>query len=76
MPDVAGGDDLAGMIEFQNPVPWQSLWGRGGNFGLLPKPGMTVLFPSPLLHFVHPHPSEAIRVSIAYNFNVVPKARS
>jgi hypothetical protein len=32
-----------------------------------------LLFPSSLQHFVHPHAGERPRVSIAYNFNVVPK---
>ncbi|MES2644893.1 MAG: TIGR02466 family protein [Myxococcota bacterium] len=65
--------DPGGMIEFLNPTPWQSVIGQGGNFVYGPKDGLMLLFPGSLQHFVHPHDTDDIRVSIAYNFNVVPK---
>jgi hypothetical protein len=34
---------------------------------------MTLLFPASLIHFVHPHEGDEDRISVAYNFNVVPK---
>jgi uncharacterized protein (TIGR02466 family) len=66
-------DDMSGMIEFLNPTPWLSAIGRGGNFFYAPKDGLTMLFPASLLHFVHPHTTDEPRISIAYNFNVVPR---
>ena len=68
-----GKDDLSGMIEFLNPTPWNTLGGTAGNFGYGPKEGLMLLFPASLVHFVHPHSSDEPRISIAFNFNVVPK---
>lgn len=68
-----GTDDLSGMIEFVNPVPWNTLGGAAGNFCYGPKEGLVLLFPASLVHYVHPHASEKPRISIAFNFNVVPK---
>ncbi len=70
----AGHEDLAGMIEFLNPTPWQATWNRSGNFTVGPKDGTGLLFPASLLHFVHPHQVDENRISIAYNFTVVPKS--
>ncbi len=72
-PTGDGTDDMSGMIEFLNPTPWQAVFHRSGNFALGPRDGMTVLFPSSLYHFVHPHHGDHQRVSIAYNFTVGPK---
>lgn len=69
----AGADDLSGHIEFLNPSPWQSHVGKAGNFAYGPRDGLMLLFPASLVHFVHPHSGEDNRVSIAYNFSVVPK---
>lgn len=68
-------EDQSGMIEFLNPVPAQALYGRSGNFAYTPKEGQALLFPATLVHFVHPHSGDEPRISIAYNFTVVPKAR-
>jgi len=67
--------DPSGHIEFLNPTPWMSPMGQGGNFVIAPKDGMTVLFPSSLYHFVHPHTSDEERISIAYNLALHPKGR-
>jgi uncharacterized protein (TIGR02466 family) len=76
VPQVGNGqDDLSGMIEFLNPTPWNTLGGTAGNFGYGPKEGMVMLFPASLVHYVHPHASEQPRISIAFNFSVVPKPR-
>jgi uncharacterized protein (TIGR02466 family) len=73
VPDVGTTpDDLHGRIEFLNPNVTQSAYGSG-NFAYAPKDGLTVMFPSSLLHFVHPHKGTRPRISIAYNFNVVAK---
>jgi uncharacterized protein (TIGR02466 family) len=65
--------DPAGMIEFLNPTPWLSAAGQAGNFVYGPKEGLTLLFPASIYHFVHPHPSDAPRISVAFNLEVVPK---
>jgi uncharacterized protein (TIGR02466 family) len=67
---VAG--EQAGLIEFLNPFPIQSHWG-GGSFAYAPRDGLQLLFPSSLVHLVHPHPYDFDRISIAYNFNVVDR---
>jgi uncharacterized protein (TIGR02466 family) len=64
----------AGGFEILNPNPWQSTWG-GGNSVHLPKEGMILLFPASLVHYVHPHGARGERISIAFNFNVVPKPK-
>jgi uncharacterized protein (TIGR02466 family) len=69
-----GVDDMDGMIEFLNPTPWHAVIGGGGNFAYGPKNGLMLLFPSSILHFVHPHEGEDLRVSIAFNLNVVPRS--
>jgi uncharacterized protein (TIGR02466 family) len=66
-------EDMAGMIEFLNPTPWQAVFNRSGNFAMAPKDGLMLLFPASLLHFVYPHTGDEPRISIAYNFNVVPR---
>lgn len=66
--------DLSGMIEFLNPNPSMALFGRSGNYAIAPREGMILLFPSSLVHLVHPHIGESARISIAFNFDVVPKA--
>jgi uncharacterized protein (TIGR02466 family) len=68
-----GGEELSGHIEFLNPNYWQGQGGRGGNFVYGPRDGLMLLFPASLVHFVHPHGGEENRISIAYNFSVVPK---
>ncbi|MBA2319831.1 MAG: hypothetical protein H0V89_01640 [Deltaproteobacteria bacterium] len=66
-------EDMNGMIEFLNPTPWQAVWNRSGNFAMAPKDGLFILFPASLLHFVYPYTGDEPRVSMAWNFNVVPK---
>jgi len=70
---VGTDGDLSGHIEFLNPSPWQTTWGSG-NFAYGPREGLVMLFPASLLHLVHPHQSDEPRVSIAFNFNVLPKS--
>lgn len=68
-----GPEDPAGYIEFLNPTPWQTAFNRSGNFLYGPKEGLILIFPASLYHFVHPNYSDDLRISIAYNFTVVPK---
>lgn len=73
VPDVGTApDDLRGRIEFLNPHPVQSAFG-GGNFAYAPREGLNLLFPSSLVHLVHPHAGSEPRISIAYNVTVAPK---
>lgn len=75
VPAVGGtADDPGGMIEFLNPSPVQSQWGQG-SFAYAPRDGAILLFPSSLVHLVHPHPGPGDRVSIAFNLDVVPRPR-
>lgn len=39
-------------------------------FTLLPKPGMILLWPSFVMHFVHPNLAEQLRISISFNLMV------
>ncbi len=66
--------DFSGMIEFLNPNPQMALYGQSGNYVHRPKDGLMVLFPASVTHYVHPRFAEDLRVSIAYNFTVVPRA--
>lgn len=73
-PDFSGDRMFkAGMIEFADP--------RGGAFmirmpgqkdmlSLTPKPGMIVIFPSWLHHWVNPFSIDAVRISIAFNARI------
>lgn len=65
--------DMSGMLEFVNPNPADGGGNRAGNFAIAPRDGTIVLFPSSLVHFVHPYHGPGERISIAYNLNVVPK---
>lgn len=73
-PTGTGADDPSGMIEFLNPSPVQSQWGQG-SFAYAPRDGTVMLFPSSLVHLVHPHSADADRVSIAFNLDAVPRPR-
>ncbi len=63
---------LSGVIEFQDPrgAP-QAQPFPGFDFGrklrLVPEPGLLLLFPSWLLHMVHPFHGAGERISIAFN---------
>ncbi len=67
-----GGDDAAGRIEFidtraslaDNLVKAPFTAGRSS---LKPKPGMLLMFPANVLHWVHPNAAAEDRVTIAFN---------
>jgi uncharacterized protein (TIGR02466 family) len=63
---------LAGVLEFYDPRPFTEMTDVPGSpygqrVNIRPSPGLMVLFPSWLYHFVHPCESESERVSIAFN---------
>jgi uncharacterized protein (TIGR02466 family) len=68
-PDAAS---LSGLLEFLDPRPQVEMAGSPGRpFGapirVKPEPGLIVVFPSWLHHFVHPYTGERPRISIAFN---------
>lgn len=74
-PAPAGSRD--GLIEFVDPRPGP----HGGplpthmfNAPLLidPEPGMLLMFPGWLLHYVHPYRGTTPRVSVAFNLSLAP----
>lgn len=70
-PGAVDGD--SGMIEFLDPrsdLPnWRMLKGKcfQPKFRLRPASGEIILFPSYLVHWVHPNESDEDRVSVAFN---------
>lgn len=65
--------DYSGMIEFLNPNPALALLGQSGNYVHPPKDGLLIIFPASVTHFVHPRFADDERISIAFNFSVVPR---
>lgn len=78
-PAAGDGSDSSGRIEFID--------GRSGladNFvkapftaskcGIGPQPGMLLLFPANLLHWVHPNLAEGERVTVAFNARFHPRS--
>jgi uncharacterized protein (TIGR02466 family) len=63
---------LSGVIEFQDPrgapqaQPFPG-FDFGHKFRLIPEPGLLLVFPSWLLHMVHPFHGTGERISIAFN---------
>ena len=54
----------------RTPFNMQSIQGDpyiDPEFTILPEPGLLMLWPASLMHFVHPNLSEEIRVSISFN---------
>lgn len=65
-------ESLAGVLEFYDPRPFTEMVPTPGSpYGqrmiVRPVPGLMVLFPSWLYHFVHPNDSMEPRISIAFN---------
>ena len=63
---------LAGVLEFYDPRPFTEMVEVPGTpYGqrmlIRPTPGLLVMFPSWLYHFVHPMASDTPRISIAFN---------
>lgn len=66
------GESLAGALEFYDPRPFTEMVDTPGSpYGqrmlVRPKPGLLVIFPSWLYHFVHPSATDEPRISIAFN---------
>jgi len=69
----AGEGDFAGWIEFVNPNLQASSWGAGNSLHR-PSEGLLLLFPSSLVHFVHPLASDTLRITVAFNLDVRRRA--
>ncbi len=69
---VSSSDSMGGVLEFYDPRPFTEMVDVPGSpYGqrihIRPIPGLMVLFPSWLYHFVHPCSTDKERVSIAFN---------
>ncbi len=67
-----GNDGIGGVLELFDPRPFTEMVDTpcspyGQRVLIRPMPGLMVLFPSWLYHFVHPSVSDSARVSIAFN---------
>lgn len=62
----------AGVIDLLDPRPFTEMTyvpgdPYGQKYSIRPEPGLMLMFPGFLYHFVHPHFSQATRISIAFN---------
>jgi uncharacterized protein (TIGR02466 family) len=69
---------LAGVLELNDPRPFTEMVSMphhpcGQRFLVRPQPGLLVIFPSWVYHFVHPSTSSDPRVSIAFNAQWLPQ---
>lgn len=69
---VQDGEDRDGAIEFINPIQLASCFGQPSGIGYRPQDGQVLLFHSALQHMVHPHFSGMERISVAFNFDILP----
>ena len=61
-----------GDIVFFDPMPLSYSMGRAPTISYPPKNGLMYLFPAYLLHMVAPHYDKQPRISLAFNFDLVP----
>lgn len=66
-------NETASLIEFLNPIPFPSSFAQPSQVAYAPSDGLAFLFPSALVHMVNPNPTDAERISMSFNFNVVPR---
>jgi uncharacterized protein (TIGR02466 family) len=70
VPDCGGDEPMAGGLELLDPRPATAMVGMPGKFFatrhlIKPQPGLLVLFPASIVHFVHPFRGAGERISIA-----------
>lgn len=68
-------DDVSSFIEFMNPIPFPASFGQGSGIAYAPRDGLAFIFPGALMHLVNPNATDADRISMSYNFSIVPRAR-
>lgn len=77
-PRAADSQSRSGDIEFLDSrglslqAREQELYLGNAKYRLRPEPGMLLIFPATLQHWVYPHEEEAERVSIAFNMRIAP----
>jgi len=71
--DTNNPQDPNGKIEFLNPVGLASAFDMPTGITYIPRDGLIFLFPSALEHLVHPNLTDNLRISIAFNLNVIKK---
>lgn len=70
VPADCGKEPQAGGLELMDPRPATAMVGMPGQFFatrylIKPQPGLLVLFPASILHFVHPFQGAGERISVA-----------
>jgi uncharacterized protein (TIGR02466 family) len=64
--------DKNGKIEFLNPNPLAGAYGQPNGITYTPKNGQMLVFPAMLQHLVHPNLTQNLRITMAFNLNVIP----
>lgn len=73
VPAHRGSDSLDGDILFINPTPTGPQYNRPPFANYTPKNGQMFIFPGYVPHMVAPHRAPTPRISLAFNFKLVPK---
>ncbi len=74
-----GGNDQSGLLEFidnRTNARFHSVDGAAcfdNRFSIKPRPGMLVIFPAYLTHWVYPNNSGKERLSVAFNAGFLPR---
>lgn len=78
----AGANPVGGAIEFNVPHPTLKLSNvlvtpmLAERVRVVPEPGLVLLFPGTLTHWVHPNDSQEERISVSFNAMIRPRART
>lgn len=77
VPADCGGEPPSGVLELMDPRPATAMLDMPGRFFatrhfIKPEPGLMVLFPASLMHFVHPFRGAGERISIACDLTLDP----
>ena len=64
-----------GAFEFCDPRPAAEMLSsdvlQGKRYQITPKPGLMIMFPSFVFHYVHPYIGDKERINIAFNIKIV-----
>lgn len=76
--DAGAAHPRSGVIDLHDPRPFTEMVSvpgepYGQKLSIRPEPGMMLIFPGFLYHFVHPFAGEGERISIAFNARVERK---
>lgn len=67
--------DIDGDIMFINLLPPTATGSRPAYFGYTPRDGQLFLFPAAQVHMVAPHQAPVPRISVAFNYRLLPANR-